>query len=134
MTFGPELERYAASDAEGDVEIGNVKLGSRFRELPGTGNKSCCLEFSPDGVAELEWIYLGSHYLEPDNKHKYGGHQLVNLRVASDFGQRWRATLRVTNLLDEDYAERADFGFGSYRYFVGQPLGAYLEIGYRFSP
>ena len=88
-------------------------------------------EFSADGVAELEWIYLGSHYLEPDNEHKYDGHQLVNLRVASDFGQRWRATLRVTNLLDEDYAERADFGFGSYRYFVGQPLGAYVEVSYR---
>jgi len=40
--------------------------------------------------------------------------------------------LRLTNLLDEDYAERADFGFGSYRYFVGQPRGAYLEISYQF--
>jgi hypothetical protein len=30
-------------------------------------------------------------------------------------------TYGILNLLDEDYAERADFGFGSYRYFVGQP-------------
>jgi outer membrane receptor protein involved in Fe transport len=44
---------------------------------------------------------------------------------------RWRASLRITNLLDEDYAERADFGFGQYRYFVGEPRGAYLEISYQ---
>ena len=25
---------------------------------------------------------------------------------------------------------RADFGFGSYRYFVGEPRGAYLELAY----
>jgi len=82
-------------------------------------------------LAELEWVYLDEYYLEPDNEHKYDGHSLVNLRVRSDFGERWQATLRLTNLLDEDYAERADFGFGSYRYFVGQPLGAYLEVSYR---
>ena len=35
--------------------------------------------------------------------------------------------LRATNLTDEDYAERADFGFGSYRYFVGQPRGFLLR-------
>ena len=46
--------------------------------------------------------------------------------------QHWRGTLRVTNILDENYAERADIGFGEYRYFVGQPRGAYLEISYQF--
>ena len=56
-----------------------------------------------------------------------------NLRVSSQFSQRWRGTLRLTNLLDEDYAERADFAFGNYRYFVGQPLGAFLEVGYAFN-
>lgn len=87
-------------------------------------------DFNTDSVAELEWVYMGSYYLEPDNNHKYDGHSLFNLRVSSQFSSRWRGSLRVTNLLDEDYAERADFGFGDYRYFVGQPLGAYVEIGY----
>ena len=69
--------------------------------------------------------------MEHDNEHEYDGHSLVNLRLTGQFGERWGAALRLTNLLDEDYAERADFGFGSYRYFVGQPLGAYLELNYR---
>ncbi len=82
--------------------------------------------------AELEWVYMDNYYLEPDNEHEYDGHSLLNLRVTSQLSGRWGASLRVTNLLDEDYAERADFGFGSYRYFVGQPRGAYVEISYRF--
>ncbi len=81
--------------------------------------------------AELEWVYMDSYYLEPDNLHQYDGHSLLNLRLVGELGRRWRAALRVTNLLDEDYAERADFGFGEYRYFVGEPRGAYVEVAYR---
>ena len=84
------------------------------------------------GQAELEWVYMDSYYLEPDNQHEYDGHSLVNLRVSSQISQRISASLRLTNLLDEDYAERADFGFGDYRYFVGQPFGAYVEVSYQF--
>ena len=80
--------------------------------------------------AQLEWVHLGSYYLEPDNNHKYSGHDLLNLRLETSLGRNLRAALRITNLLDEDYAERADYGFGDYRYFVGQPLGAYLELSY----
>ena len=85
-----------------------------------------------DSVAELEWVYMDEYYLDPDNAHKYDGHSLLNLRLASNLGPRWRATVRLTNLLDEQYAERADFGFGEYRYFVGQPRGAYVEMRYFF--
>lgn len=83
------------------------------------------------GRAELEWVYMDSYYLEPDNEHEYEGHSLINLRLTSQLSKRFSAGLRLTNLLDEDYAERADFGFGDYRYFVGQPMGAYVEIGYQ---
>ncbi len=85
-----------------------------------------------DGTLELEWVYLDSYYLEPENQHQYSGHSLLNLRLSGMLDPRWRASLRITNLLDEDYAERADFGFGQYRYFVGEPRGAYLEISYQF--
>jgi len=85
-----------------------------------------------DGTLELEWVYMDSYYLDPENEHQYDGHSLFNLRVSAMVDEHWRGTLRMTNLLDEDYAERADFGFGQYRYFVGQPRGAYLEISYQF--
>jgi outer membrane receptor protein involved in Fe transport len=40
--------------------------------------------------------------------------------------------VRVRNLLDERYAERADFAFGNYRYFPGAGRSVYGSIGYRF--
>jgi outer membrane receptor protein involved in Fe transport len=101
--------------------FGSARLGWDFSQLTGQNSR-----------AELEWVYMGSYYLEPDNEHKYDGHSLLNLRISSQLGPRWSTNLRVTNLLDEDYAERADFGFGSYRYFVGQPRGLYVEISYQF--
>jgi iron complex outermembrane receptor protein len=83
------------------------------------------------GRAELEWVYMDAYYLEPDNQHEYDGHSLLNLRLSSEFSKRFSGSVRLTNLLDEDYAERADFGFGDYRYFVGQPRGAYFELAYQ---
>jgi outer membrane receptor protein involved in Fe transport len=89
-------------------------------------------QFGSSGQLELEWLYMDSYYLEPDNEHQYDGHSLFNLRASAPLSPAWRGTLRLTNLLDEDYAERADFGFGQYRYFVGLPRAAYLEISYQF--
>ncbi|MCP5129495.1 MAG: TonB-dependent receptor [Pseudomonadales bacterium] len=101
--------------------FGSARVGWNF---PSLGSET--------GTAELEWVYMDSYYLEPENEHQYDGHSLFNLRISSMVNRHWRGTLRVTNLLDKDYAERADFGFGEYRYFVGQPRGAYLEISYQF--
>jgi len=91
-------------------------------------------EFAPrhgsSPVAELEWVYMDEYYLEPENQFKYEGHSLLNLRMSASLTRQLGATLRVTNLLDEDYAERADVGFGNYRYFVGRPRGVFLELRY----
>lgn len=80
--------------------------------------------------AQLEWVYMDDYYLEPDNRHQYDGHNLVNLRLESRLAGDLRGALRLTNLLDEDYAERADFGFGNYRYFVGRPRQVFVELSY----
>ena len=115
--------------SEGDIKGNDIDTAPR---LFGSARVGRAINFSGGpGVAELEWVYMDSYYLEPDNQHEYEGHSLLNLRLRAPFAERWEAALRVTNLLDEDYAERADFGFGSYRYFVGQPLGAYVELSYQ---
>jgi outer membrane receptor protein involved in Fe transport len=79
---------------------------------------------------ELEWVHMGEYYLDPDNAFEYEGHDLLNLRAQMALSASLSSTLRVTNLLNEEYAERADVGFGAYRYFVGQPRGIFLEIAY----
>ena len=78
--------------------------------------------------AEVEWLWVAKYWLDPNNQHEYAGHELLNLRAAWDITPSLTLTLVGTNLLDEGYAERADFGFGSYRYFVGEPRSAVLGL------
>ncbi|MBA6412520.1 TonB-dependent receptor [Parahaliea sp. F7430] len=85
---------------------------------------------SAQSQAELEWVYMDEYYLEPTNRFKYDGHQLLNLRASTSLSKGLSASVRLTNLLNEKYAERADVGFGEYRYFVGQRRGVYLQLNY----
>ena len=60
----------------------------------------------------------------------YSGHNLLNLRLMSQLTSKFKVGLRVTNLADENYAERANFGFGKHRYFVGEPRSLYVQLSY----
>ncbi|MDT8397151.1 MAG: TonB-dependent receptor [Pseudomonadales bacterium] len=81
---------------------------------------------------ELEWVHMGSYFTDELNQNKYPGHELVNLRYQASYGKRWFAGVRITNLLNVDYAERADFAFGNERFFVGEPRSLYVTLGTRF--
>jgi iron complex outermembrane receptor protein len=81
---------------------------------------------------ELEWIHIGKYYTDEANQNEYPGHDLANLRYNLNINGNWDASARVTNLFDIDYAERADFGFGNERYFVGEPLSLYVTLGSKF--
>jgi iron complex outermembrane receptor protein len=84
--------------------------------------------------AELEWVHMDNYYLEPENRFDYDGHDLLNLRLQARLSDALSLGLRVTNLADVDYAERADYGFGNYRYFVGEPRSVFANLEYRFLP
>ena len=88
---------------------------------------------SPEGhSAELEFVHQGNYYLDPANTAEYAGHNLFNLRGSYQLDENWTLHGRVINLLDRDYAERADFAFGNYRYFVGEPRSFYFGIRSNF--
>ena len=82
---------------------------------------------SPASI-ELEATWVDKYYIDPNNQHSYPGHELVNARAEWLISEKLRSTLTVTNLLDTGYAERADYGFGNYRYFVGEPRSAVLGL------
>ena len=84
------------------------------------------------GFIELEWVHQGNYYLNPENSAEYTGHNLLNLRAGWALNETLDVSVRVSNLTDEDYAERGDFGFGSYRYFVGEPKAVYATIRYQY--
>lgn len=81
---------------------------------------------------ELEWVHVGEHFLDTTNTARYPGHNLLNLRISQDITSQLSVSLRIINLSDEDYAERADFAFGNFRYFIGEPRSAYVGISAEF--
>jgi iron complex outermembrane recepter protein len=81
---------------------------------------------------ELEWLYLGSYFLDPQNTATYPGHHLLHARAVWPLSERFELSLRVQNLSDVAYAERADFAFGNYRYFVGEGRSSFLSAKMTF--
>lgn len=89
--------------------------------------KAMTLNSRPASI-ELEATWVDEYFIDPNNQHTYPGHELVNARAEWLISEKLRSTLTVTNLLDTGYAERADYGFGNYRYFVGEPRSAVLGL------
>ena len=82
-------------------------------------------------TAELEWMYMGSYYTDPENRHQYDGHDLLNLFGEVNVTPALRLFGRVTNLLDTEYADRADYtSFSGDRYIPGAPRSIYAGISY----
>lgn len=80
---------------------------------------------------ELEWISMGGYWLNAANTARYDGHDLFNLRLGRELSASLHVILRVNNLGDAAYAERADFAFGEYRYFPGRDRSLFVELGWR---
>jgi len=79
---------------------------------------------------ELQWVYMGEYYLEAQNRFTYSGHRLLNLRIGKALSERVALNLRLNNLADRAYADRADYSFGNYRYFPGRGREIFAEIRY----
>ena len=84
-----------------------------------------------DGLrAAIDANYVGKYYLDAANTATYSGHTVANGRIhwrvasALDFG------LRIDNLFDKRYADRADFAFGNYRYFPARGRAVFLSMDY----
>ncbi len=82
-------------------------------------------------AAELEWLHVGRYWANAANTARYDGHDLLNLRLSWQLRSAWTIAMRVTNLLDAEYADRADFAFGNYRYFPGRGRAAFVELAWR---
>ena len=55
---------------------------------------------------------------------------MVNLRVGWSPRDDLRTTLRVDNVFDTAYADRADFAFGNYRYFPARGRALFLSVDF----
>ncbi len=82
------------------------------------------------GVASLSLMSVGSYYLDAANTARYPGHRVTNFNLSWRFEPALRLALRVENLFDEAFADRADFAFGNYRYFPARGRAAFLSLDY----
>ena len=78
--------------------------------------------------SEFEVSQVGEHYINAANTAKYEGHVVLNWRGGYRLTERVDLFARVINLLDERYADRADYAFGSYRYFPAMPVQGYVGV------
>ncbi len=81
-------------------------------------------------LAEAEWVHQGRYYVTAGEAQDYPGHDLLNLRAAWSFTPEWTATLRLNNVTDVLYADRADYAFDNYRYFPGREREAFFELAW----
>lgn len=88
--------------------------------------------YSPTNAltSELELVGVGQHFIDAANSAEYEGHVLLNWRGSYQIRDNLEVFGRLLNILDERYAERADFAFGGFRYFPGQPRQLYLGVKY----
>jgi outer membrane receptor protein involved in Fe transport len=67
------------------------------------------LTWQPQTAArvQLEWVRLGSYWLDAANTQKYGGHDLFNLRVNWPISKDVAINSSLYNLTDRRYADSA---------------------------
>jgi outer membrane receptor protein involved in Fe transport len=117
-------------------QYGNDALAPEGNELDTAPRQlaSTRLRWQPfiSSTFEFEVQYQGDYFLDGDNLHRYEGHTLGNVRWRQQLNEQVYTVLRINNVADIDYAERADYAFGNYRYFTGEPRAAYIEVGIDF--
>ena len=125
----------ASHEYANELQLSHVNIKDNEIDTAPKKMANTRLNWTPSGTIDwqLEWQYLGDYYLNPENTARYPGHHLLHLRGQMQLGDNWQVSLRLLNLLDKDYAERADFAFGSYRYFVGHPRSLYLTLRYQLN-
>jgi len=83
-----------------------------------------------DGIeSTVELIRTGSYFMDAANTFKYPGHIATNWHGKWRIAEDWEIHAHVRNLLDEKYADRADWSFGTPRYFPAMPRN--MQLGFK---
>lgn len=83
-------------------------------------NTSLRYKYNERTYLNFDWEHVGSYFMDASNTSEYGGHDVFALTAEYIVSGQSRFSLRIDNLLDEEYAKRADKWFGDDRYFPGE--------------
>ncbi|QDE32311.1 TonB-dependent receptor [Shewanella polaris] len=99
-----------------------------------SGKAYVSYDFTEDWQAFVEGVYTGERYMEGDNSNtddKLDSYVLTNLALNYTHGS-WNGSLRVDNLLDEDYVGAGYYSPYGNGYYSGTGRSIRLTAGYRF--
>ena len=90
------------------------------------------IPFVESATIAVEWAHIGSYWMNALNTVKYDGHDVLHLRVSMDLSEKVNASLKVRNVTDVLYAERATYHpFRKDEFAPGLPRSFTLRVGYR---
>lgn len=89
----------------------------------------------PEGARlGLEWVRIGSFWEDAENTHRYGGHDLLNLRVNAPLGRGLELVGRLDNVTDARYAETALYTAARGEELApGMPRSVFLGLEYHWN-
>jgi outer membrane receptor protein involved in Fe transport len=106
-------------------EIANTRLNYRAKLLQGAN-------------LELEWVHLGSYWMDDANTHKYPGHDVFNIRGNLALNKTFQLFARIMNITNKRYATSSAYkppAFGKpeqFEYAPGMPRTVYAGIRLQF--
>jgi outer membrane receptor protein involved in Fe transport len=113
-----------------DYTGNEMELAPRFL---GNARVSYRPTFLSSGIVAVEWVRLGSYWMDPDNSHQYDGHDLFNLFATVPVLEHLELSGRVSNLADRRFAETSSFNQQQgERFRPGAPRQFFLGAQYRF--
>lgn len=116
-----------------DRDLGGERIVSG-RTIPAAPRRlaSADLTWQPrDGVSvQIAAEHTGEYWLDAANQRRYGGHTLLHASGRYPLSAGWQIGVRLRNLLDRRYAERADYAFGNYRYFPGAGRSVFVSLSW----
>ena len=114
-----------------DYTGNEMELAPRFL---GNGRLSYRPSFIARGLVAVEWVKLGSYWMDPENTHEYDGHDLFNVFATMPVTEHLEVSGRVTNLADRRFAETSSFNAQQgERFRPGAPRQFFLGAQYRFN-
>ena len=106
------------------------RYGPAKRAFAEPRTRAGLVERSDEWHLVLEGTHVGHYFLDAANTATYPG---TTSRICGWRGirpARCVRDLRVDNLFDKRYADRADFAFGNYRYFPARGRAVFLSVDY----
>lgn len=124
-TYEKWSPRQEISFAGNEMESApNTILNARLAYTP---------SFLPEGRFALEWNRIGSYWMDPENTHKYAGHNLFNVQAAVPLPHDLEVIGRIVNLADTSFAESASYTLSRGEELApGMPRTVYLGLQYRW--